>query len=37
MLESLESKGQSDHFLEILENLDILELLEIPEAKRPLP
>ena len=31
--QTLENKGESDHFLEILENLDILE---IPPVKRPL-
>ena len=35
-LESLENKGESEHFLEILENLEILEILEIPPVKRPL-
>ena len=32
----METKGGSDHFLEILENLEILEILEIPPVKRPL-
>ena len=34
--QTLENKGESDHFLEILENLEILEILEIPPVKRPL-
>ena len=29
-------QGKSDHFLEILENFGILEILEIPPVKRPL-
>ena len=38
ILETLEYKGESDHFPEILENLEILDskILEIPPAKRPL-
>ena len=28
--QTVENKGESDHFLEILENLEILEILEIP-------
>ena len=28
--QTLENKGDSDHFLEILENLEILEILELP-------
>ena len=42
ILENLEiltvakKKGDSDHFLEILENPKILEILEISPAKRPL-
>ena len=31
--QTVEKKGDSDHFVEILENL---EILEIPPAKRPL-
>ena len=31
----LENKGESDHLLEILENLDSLEIPEIPPVKRP--
>ena len=34
--QTVESKGEPDHFLEILENLEILEILEIPPVKRPL-
>ena len=34
--QTVENKGESDHFLEILENSEILEILEIPPAKRPL-
>ena len=34
--QTVEKKGDSDHFLEILENLEILEILEISPAKRPL-
>ena len=34
--QTVENKGESDHFLEILENLEILEILEISPAKRPL-
>ena len=33
---TVENKGESDHFLEILENLEISEILEIPPVKRPL-
>ena len=33
--QTVENKGESDHFLEILENLEILEILEIPPVKRP--
>ena len=32
----MESERDSDHFLEILENLGVVEILEIPPAKRPL-
>ena len=31
----MENKGESDYFLEILENLEILEILEILPVKRP--
>ena len=31
--QTVENKGESDHFLE---NLEILEILEIPPVKRPL-
>ena len=31
------NKGESNPWLEILENLEILEVLHIPPAKRPLP
>ena len=34
--QTVENKGESDHFQEILENLEILEILEIPPVKRPL-
>ena len=34
--QTVENKGESDHFLEILENFEILEILEIPPVKRPL-
>ena len=34
--QTLENKGESDHFLEILESLEILEIPEILPAKRPL-
>ena len=34
--QTVENKGDSDHFLEILENLEIVEILEIPPVKRPL-
>ena len=34
--QTVEKKGESDHFVEILENLEILEFLEIPPVKRPL-
>ena len=34
--QTVESKGESDHFLEILENLEILEIPEFPPVKRPL-
>ena len=34
--QTVENKGESNHFLEILENLEILEILEIPLVKRPL-
>ena len=34
--QTVENKGESDHFLEILENLEILEILEIPPVERPL-
>ena len=33
---TVEKKGESDHFPEILENLEILEITEIPPVKRPL-
>ena len=33
--QTVEKKGDSDHFLEILENLDILPILEISPVKRP--
>ena len=32
----MENKGESDQFLEILGNLETLEILEIPQVKRPL-
>ena len=32
----LENKRESDHFLEILENLEGLEIVEFPPVKRPL-
>ena len=32
----MENKGEPDHFLEILENLETLEIREIPPVKRPL-
>ena len=32
----MENKGEANHFLEILENLEISEILEIPPVKRPL-
>ena len=37
--QTVENRGESDHFLEILENLETLETLEIveiPPVKRPL-
>ena len=34
--QSTENKAESDHFFEILENLEVLEILEFPPAKRPL-
>ena len=34
--QTVENKGESDHFLEILVNLEISEILEIPPVKRPL-
>ena len=34
--QTVENKGESDHFLEIQENLEILEILEISPVKRPL-
>ena len=34
--QTVENNVESDHFLEILENLDILGLLENPPVKRPL-
>ena len=34
--QSVENKGESKHFLKILENLEILEILEISPVKRPL-
>ena len=34
--QTVENKGESDLFLEILENIEILEILEIPPVKRPL-
>ena len=40
--QTVENKGESNHFLEILEDLEILEILkdleilELPPAKRPL-
>ena len=34
--QTVEKKGDSDHFQEILENLEILETLEISPVKRPL-
>ena len=34
--QSVEHKGDSDHFLETLETLEILEILDISQAKRPL-
>ena len=33
--QTVENKGESDHFLEIPENLEILEILQIPPVKRP--
>ena len=32
----MENKGESDHFPEILENLEISEILEICLVERPL-
>ena len=32
----MENKGETKDFLEIFENLEFLEILEIPPAKRPL-
>ena len=34
--QTVQKKGDSDHFLEILENLEILACLQIPPVKRPL-
>ena len=34
--QTVENKGESDHFLEVLENLEVLEILGIPPVKRPL-
>ena len=35
--QSVENKGESDHFLgHFLENLEILEIVEIPPVKIPL-
>ena len=34
--QTVENKGESDHFPEILENLEILEILEISPVKRNL-
>ena len=35
--QSVENKGESDHFLEALENLEILEILEISPVKSVIP
>ena len=34
--QTAEKKGDSDHFPEIVENLEILEILDISPVKRPL-
>ena len=34
--QTVENKGDSDHFLEVLEHLEILEILELPPVERPL-
>ena len=34
--QTVENERKSDHFLEILDNSEILEILEIPPVKRPL-
>ena len=34
--QTVENKEESDHFLETLENSEILEILEIPPVKKPL-
>ena len=34
--QTVENKGESDHFQEILGNLKVVDILEIPPVKRPL-
>ena len=34
--QTVENKDESNHFLEIREHLEVLEILEIPPVKRPL-